>query len=93
MPNNRSIAFGLFESNRIGCRQRRWQQRRCRQICTGEPNGVFAVRAGGDQERGDDKDPYGQRDGDDDDGRFHLGPMARCATAQRAGIGEDVQVI
>jgi hypothetical protein len=93
MPNNRSIAFGLFESNRIGCGRRRWLRRRCRQICAGEPNAVFAVRAGGDQQRGDDKDPYGQRDGNDDDGRFHLGPMARCATAQREGTSEDVQVI
>ena len=91
--NNRSIAFDAFESNRIGCGLRRWLQRPRRRICAGEPNGIFAARSGGDQERGDDKDPYGQRDSDNDDRRLHLGPMARRATALGAAINEAVQVI
>lgn len=79
---NRSIAFDAFESNRIGC----GLQRPRRRIGAGEPNGIFAVRSRGDQERGDDKNPYGQRDNDNDDRSFHLGPIARRAAALRAGI-------
>ena len=67
--------------------------RPCRRSGAGQPDGVLAACARGDQKRCDDEDPYGQRDSDNDDRRLHLVPMARRATALGAAINEAVQVI
>jgi hypothetical protein len=94
MLNNRSIAPGVFESKGIDGRYRRWLQRASVPAeWRRQPDGVLAACARGDQKRGDEKDPYGQRDGDNDDRRLHLGPMARRTTARHAAINEAVQVI
>jgi len=76
-----------------GCRFRFPGKRWGRTRAAPEPNRVLATRPGGDQERGDDKDPCGQRDNDNDDRRFHLGRMARRATALPTAINEDPQLI
>ena len=60
--------------------------RRRRGIGAGQPEHALAACTRGDQKRGDDQDPYSQRDSDNDDRCFHLAPMVRRAAARRAGI-------